>query len=413
MLVNSPRFIPPLHRNRTLVLCFDGTADYSNVTEFFRLLKKDDHSEQIVYYQAGTKIHTGPSFVTPLITKLSKAMDHATAWNLDAHVMEGYSFIMENYTAGDCICIFGVARGAYLARGLAGMIHKVGVLPKGNHRRVPSAYKMYTRNDKKGWEQSSFFKKAFSIAVDIEFLGVWDTVPSVGVILKRLPFTASNTVVRTFRHAVSLDESRVKFRANLWNGRNNLGIKYRHFYHHDGKNWLKVLEKDFGIWDETDVQEVWFAGCHCDVAGGSATDYSKPNLARIPLRWMICKCFKANTGIMFYSDLLNDIGLDPSSLYPLVLLRPPLLPISNNNIQRIPSWILEFLPVRTRLRREDGTWISHFGWNLGRGRVIQVAKSAPTRLHRTIKMRLEARYADGLRYIPNAQLDESYTVWVD
>ena len=32
-----------------------------------------------------------------------------------------------------------------------------------------------------------------------------------------LPFTTSNTVVKTFRHAISLDERRSKFKANLWN----------------------------------------------------------------------------------------------------------------------------------------------------------------------------------------------------
>ena len=40
---------------------------------------------------------------------------------------------------------------------------------------------------------------------------------SVGLIPRRLPFTTSNTIVRTFRHAVSLDERRAKFKANLWN----------------------------------------------------------------------------------------------------------------------------------------------------------------------------------------------------
>lgn len=40
---------------------------------------------------------------------------------------------------------------------------------------------------------------------------------SVGLIPKRLPFTTSNTIVRTFRHAVSLDERRSKFKVNLWN----------------------------------------------------------------------------------------------------------------------------------------------------------------------------------------------------
>src|SRR4051812_17083954 len=44
-----------------------------------------------------------------------------------------------------------------------------------------------------------------------------DTVTSVGIIPHRLPFTTSNTVVRTFRHAVALDEHRAKFQANLWN----------------------------------------------------------------------------------------------------------------------------------------------------------------------------------------------------
>ena len=124
---------------------------------------------------------------------------------------------------------------------LAGMIHKVGLLPVSNNQQIPFAYKMYTRADDLGWKQSNAFKEAFSIDVDIEFLGVWlvfiiflvlptkgslftllfvffrDTVNSVGLFPRRLPFTTSNTVVSTFRHAISLDEHRAKFKANLWN----------------------------------------------------------------------------------------------------------------------------------------------------------------------------------------------------
>ena len=37
---------------------------------------------------------------------------------------------------------------------------------------------------------------------------------SVGLIPQRLPFTASNTAIRVFRHALSLDERRAKFKAN-------------------------------------------------------------------------------------------------------------------------------------------------------------------------------------------------------
>lgn len=52
---------------------------------------------------------------------------------------------------------------------------------------------------------------------------------SVGLIPRRLPFTTSNTIVRTFRHAVALDERRAKFKVNLWNRPNTqeatLGVK--------------------------------------------------------------------------------------------------------------------------------------------------------------------------------------------
>ena len=58
-------------------------------------------------------------------------------------------------------------------RSLAGMIHKVGLLPADNWQQVPFAYKMYTRADEIGWKQSTAFKKAFSRDVSIQFVGVW------------------------------------------------------------------------------------------------------------------------------------------------------------------------------------------------------------------------------------------------
>ena len=42
-----------------------------------------------------------------------------------------------------------------------------------------------------------------------------DTVASVGLIPYNLPFTQSNTAIKTFRHAVALDEHRVKFKPSL------------------------------------------------------------------------------------------------------------------------------------------------------------------------------------------------------
>ncbi|KAF8879291.1 hypothetical protein BD779DRAFT_1447023, partial [Infundibulicybe gibba] len=317
-----PTFVPPNHPFRTLVLCFDGTGDQfdsdnSNIVELFTILKKDDRSKQMVYYQAGIGTYTTPEIATPLAAKFSKSLDEAVAWNLHAHVMEGYEFLMQNYTAGDRICIFGFSRGAYTARSLAGMVHKVGLLPACNHQQVPFAYKMFTREDDIGWQQSNAFKKAFSINVDIEFIGVWDTVNSVGLIPKRLPFTTSNTIVKTFRHALALDERRAKFKANHWNRPNareqTLSItdrKPRKVNPQHREHSLRAMERKYGkdANAPTDIEEVWFAGCHCDVGGDQVlSNDTKTNLARIPLRWMIRECFKSNSGIIFDTEGLRRI----------------------------------------------------------------------------------------------------------
>jgi len=115
----------------------------------------------------------------------------AVASNLDVHVMQGYEFLMKNYTDGDRICIFGFSRGAYTARALSGMLHKVGLLPADNVQQVPFAYKMYTNTSTSGWEQSNLFKLTFSNDVDIHFVGVW-------YVSNPFPFYLPVSLPRTF-----------------------------------------------------------------------------------------------------------------------------------------------------------------------------------------------------------------------
>ncbi|KAI9439730.1 hypothetical protein H4582DRAFT_2075104 [Lactarius indigo] len=64
---------------------------------------------------------------------------------------------------------------------------------------------------------------------------------------------------------------------------------------------------------ETDVREVWFAGCHADVGGGSVPNGTKNSLARISLRWMILECFRTGTGIRFRKDALERVGMDQNT----------------------------------------------------------------------------------------------------
>ncbi|KAJ7626900.1 hypothetical protein FB45DRAFT_835209 [Roridomyces roridus] len=468
----STSFPPSNPPGRNLILCFDGTGDQfdsdnSNIVQFFSILRKGDKDKQLVYYQAGIGTYTTPQIATPLFSKISKAFDEAVAWNLDAHVMGGYEFLMQNYTTGDRICIFGFSRGAYTARSLAGMIHKVGLLPVCNHQQVPFAYKMYTRDDPVGWAQSSAFKQAFSIDVDIEFMGVWDTVSSVGLIARSLPFTTSNTIVHTFRHAISLDERRVKFKPNFWQGNpveEHVAEKPKpgttphvrphpnkiHSTDHEVMHLELERKHSKHVKEQTDVKEVWFAGCHCDVGGGSVKNEVKVNLARIPLRWMIRECYKARSGIIFESKGLLDIGLDPKSLSQsavhkprppalsgvgsIILSIPPrvksmpapvendpeptpfftessklrrseeqldledaLSPIYDMLAVKPPWWILEVLPIRVRYPH-----FRKFEWNFGKGRNVPTTGKGKVLVHRSVRTRMEALHVDGSQYKPRA-----------
>ncbi|KAH9077525.1 hypothetical protein EDB83DRAFT_2344138 [Lactarius deliciosus] len=484
------RVIPPSHEARTLVLCFDGTgdqfdADNSNIIQFFSMLKKDDKSQQLTYYQAGIGTYTIPEVASPHMAKLKKNIDMAIGSHLDAHVMGGYEFLMEHYHAEDKICIFGFSRGAYTARALAGMIHKVGLLPAGNHQQVPFAYKMFTRNDDIGWSQSTVFKKAFSVDVEIEFIGVWDTVCSVGSIPHTLPFTHSNTAVRYFRHAISLDEHRAKFKANQWHlehERSHKGTKLgemprsnqRHPYYHSGRNRQHDHKRhgedpEDGHW-KTDVREVWFAGCHCDIGGGSVPNGTRNSLARIPLRWMIRECFRAKTGIQFFRESFKDIGLDPETLLDpqLYAPRPPALTQSAAQVARVRGsahvteptdgtltdltpapptaaatfkteedeelvdalspiydelkisktwWILEVIPMRHREQnRSDYTWKYFWKMNMGKGRTVPKPireNGEKVYVHRSVKIRMEAEGLKGGKYVPKAKFQGFDHEWVD
>ncbi|KIJ66604.1 hypothetical protein HYDPIDRAFT_86193 [Hydnomerulius pinastri MD-312] len=492
----TDEIIPPAHTHRTLVLCFDGTgdqfdADNSNIVQFFSMLQKDDPTQQMVYYQAGIGTYTIPQIATPFWAKFSKTIDMMVGSHLNAHVMGGYEFLMQNYEAGDKICIFGFSRGAYTARALAGMVHKVGLLPRCNHQQVPFAYKMYTQDDETGWKQSSAFKKAFSINVDIEFMGVWDTVSSVGVIPRRLPFTKASDNIRFFRHAMALDERRARFKVNHWNRPSKeecaLGVKKHEMprsrkkhakdhvkegssasnHHHEAS--LQALERQYSqAITETDIEEVWFAGCHCDIGGGSVENGTRNSLARIPLRWMIRQCFKTNTGILFHRSMFKQIGMDPASLYPHVDPRPPAIyqtplppspPGTPNSLKRLmvqapqvikndpmivvysdggtfvneeqedladalsPAydqlsiapywWVLEVLPQKQHYQRdEDNSWAKDMTVNMGEGRHMPRQRQVGVKVHRSVKIRMEA---DGLgqgKYWPKAKLKVE-PEWVD
>jgi len=111
-----------------------------------------------------------------------------------------------------------------------------------------------------------------------------DTVDSVGILPRRLPFTTSNTIVRTFRHAVSLDERRAKFKPKLWHLTTNEGVESsiplmavtaspmlsaedkaekEHKRMNEQEEEQRMLEEVYSEKEAplTDAEEVWFSVC--------------------------------------------------------------------------------------------------------------------------------------------------------
>jgi len=209
------------HAHRTLVICFDGTGDRfdddnSNIVQLVSFLKKDDASKQMVYYQTGIGTSSEADARFDFVRTTNQVLDLMFATTLGHQVRQGYEFLCQNYQQNDVICIFGFSRGAYTARALAGMVQKVGVLPPWNTGMIPFAYQMYSSSDPDMLKLAPGFKSTFCTDVKIEFVGVWDTVASVGLIPRYLPFVSSNSSIRYFRHAVALDEHRVKFVPNYY-----------------------------------------------------------------------------------------------------------------------------------------------------------------------------------------------------
>ncbi|KAF8330812.1 uncharacterized protein EI90DRAFT_3124026 [Cantharellus anzutake] len=320
-----------VHLGRTLIICFDGTANEyddtnTNIVRLFSCLEKS-HPKQLVYYQTGIGTYTTTRYSTSIGQWISKAIDQGIALHLEDHVCGGYRFLQSNWKQGDKICIFGFSRGAYTARALAGMLHAVGLLPPSMPEQVQFAYKLYKnlgRGNVVSGDPGRNYKRDFCRAVTVDFLGVWDTVASVGILVSRaLPFSQSNSSVKVFRHALALDERRAKFIPSPWK---LSGAKKQR---KDGGGWeTKQSAEDatapdtggiqtviewvsglralfvgifftlfiewwaHGILDRLglhgnhgppttlipeeeyppDVREVWFAGGHCDVGGGNAPD---------------------------------------------------------------------------------------------------------------------------------------------
>jgi len=213
--------------------------------------------------------------VTMTGRKVTKLLGLAIGYGLETDIRDAYVFLMNHYQEGDRVFLLGFSRGAYTVRAVAALLHMYGLIRAGNEPLVPYAIRMMMaitklRERKSApeevnayFELARQFKQHFCIeGCCPHFVGVWDTVSSVGWIENplRLPYAANNPDIAIGRHAIAIDERRAFFRTNLWRPSPPTG-------------------------GPKDVKQVWFPGVHSDVGGGYPE--AESGLSKIALEWML------------------------------------------------------------------------------------------------------------------------------
>ncbi|EAQ77144.1 T6SS phospholipase effector Tle1-like catalytic domain-containing protein [Blastopirellula marina] len=293
---------------RNIVICCDGTSNQftGDITNVMRLVKVAIHDpeRQLVYYDPGVGTLPEPSIWSRIGQSLWKAADLAFAVGLTRKVENAYTYLMDVWEPRDRVFLFGFSRGAYTVRLLAGMLHQVGLLPRGNKNLVPYSLRLFgglrkrlNSETNKGnnlyWQDCNSFRNTFATPIKgprnrrfpIHYLGVWDTVKSVGWVWDpaTYPFTARNPSINRIRHAVAIDERRWFFRQNLM--------------------FPKPLTQD--------LEERWFPGSHGDIGGGYAKE--EGDAWRSAFSWIVNEA--TNAGLAVNPERLSLL-LSPSHTPP-------------------------------------------------------------------------------------------------
>lgn len=289
---------------------------------------------QITYYDEGVGTTGG---------RISTILAGAFGRGLLDKIEAAYRFLIFNYEPGDEIFIFGFSRGAYTARSLAGLIRKCGIVPRGLAGKIREIFEFYKdaathpdsdeaqrrrmalcpaiilKDADRDWRLEHGADPDLVAAAKplvVRYVGVWDTVgalgipqhlPLVGLLTgKKYQFhdTDLSSTVRSARHAVAIDETRLSFTPALWSN-------------------LETLNATTSGVDR--YHQLWFPGDHGSVGGGGDIR----GLSNDALAW-----------IMEGAEA-EGLALNQTALATLKSLSDPIAPLSNQT--KPPGWVDRFL----------------------------------------------------------------------
>jgi uncharacterized protein (DUF2235 family) len=194
---------------KNIVICCDGTGNEfgdqnSNVVKLYSTPIIDGR-QQVGYYHPGVGTMGAPTAHNKITKAWSVVMGLAFGAGLLASVGDAYRYLMNIYEPGDNVFLFGFSRGAYTARALAGAVHMFGLLSPGNEGLIPYVIRLYAKRTRNAagmthtFQVATEFKKTFCRDCQLHFVGVWDTVSSVGWVWDplKLPYTGQNPTLPT------------------------------------------------------------------------------------------------------------------------------------------------------------------------------------------------------------------------
>jgi uncharacterized protein (DUF2235 family) len=160
-------------------------------------LRRQRGVSQLIYYHPGVGTGNG----------VDHFLGGAFGVGLSGNVQSQYAFLVDNFNYGDRIFLFGFSRGAYTVRSLAGLIGLAGLMQKADMDYFPQVYKIYMsrqyrqalvrgqdlaaaraalralfpEGEANGQNDKLLEAADNSRRTAIHFIGVWDTVGSLGV----------------------------------------------------------------------------------------------------------------------------------------------------------------------------------------------------------------------------------------
>ncbi len=278
---------------KRIVICADGTWNRperdlkedvpTNVLKLARAIAQKADRPQQVFYDWGVGSY------------YDQVGGGITGNGLEKNVMDDYRYIVQNYSPGDDIYLFGFSRGAYTIRSVCGLIYNVGIIKRPDAELIQAAFDHYKRPGEDyhpdGKASKAFRKRHSHASREIRFVGAFDTVGALGIPFSFLGFldkkdefydTKIGPNVRIARHALAIDELRSDFEPTIWQPRENL-----------------------------DLEQVWFAGAHSDVGGGYPPDKDGKVAADVPLEWMAVEAEAA--GLKLEDHLYAKLAGSPTA----------------------------------------------------------------------------------------------------